>query len=164
MILTLWRPRYSVYPIHIWYTYWFYHDWTRTFLTMVTTIFASSVELPIWYHILILSLASTMSKVLLATTFLILNLVPKVLVLHFWPFWILSSDQQHTTEYHWAWHWCVNSLRPRDAYMHHQTRPSLVQIMACHLFGAKPLSKPMLHYCQMDPLGIYFREILIYIQ
>ena len=28
---------------------------------------------------------------------------------------------------------------------------ALVQIMACRLFGAKPLSKSMLHYCQMDP-------------
>ena len=28
---------------------------------------------------------------------------------------------------------------------------ALVQIMACRLFGAKPLSKPMLGYCQMDP-------------
>ena len=25
--------------------------------------------------------------------------------------------------------------------------PSLVQIMACRLVGAKPLSKPMLEYC-----------------
>ena len=24
--------------------------------------------------------------------------------------------------------------------------------MACRLFGAKPLSKPMLGYCQLDPL------------
>ena len=29
--------------------------------------------------------------------------------------------------------------------------PSLVQIIACHLFGAKPLSEPMLAYCQLDP-------------
>ena len=27
----------------------------------------------------------------------------------------------------------------------------LVQIMACRLFGAKPLSQPMLRYCQLDP-------------
>ena len=27
---------------------------------------------------------------------------------------------------------------------------ALVQIMACHLFGAKPLSKPMLCYSQLD--------------
>ena len=43
--------------------------------------------------------------------------------------------------------WLVSSLRPRDAYMRHQTKPSLVQIMACRLFGAKPLSEPMLWYC-----------------
>ena len=28
---------------------------------------------------------------------------------------------------------------------------SLVQIMACRLIGAKPLSEPMLDYCQLDP-------------
>ena len=27
----------------------------------------------------------------------------------------------------------------------------LVKIMACRLFGTKLLSKPMLHYCQLDP-------------
>ena len=41
----------------------------------------------------------------------------------------------------------INSLRQSDVYMHHQPRPSLVQIMACHLAGAKPLSEPMLVYC-----------------
>ena len=58
-----------------------------------------------------------------------------------------------------------NSLRPNDAYMrHHRFRPSLrpsnayamyasisypssVQIMACRLAGAKPLSEPLLKYC-----------------
>ena len=29
--------------------------------------------------------------------------------------------------------------------------PTLFQIMACHLFGSKPLSEPMLPYCQLDP-------------
>ena len=28
---------------------------------------------------------------------------------------------------------------------------ALVQIMACRLFSVKPLSKPMLGYCQLDP-------------
>ena len=28
---------------------------------------------------------------------------------------------------------------------------ALVQIITCRLFGAKPLSKPMLRYCQWDP-------------
>ena len=44
-----------------------------------------------------------------------------------------------------------NSLRPIAAYMHQQTKPTLVQIMACCLFGTKPLSEPMLIYCQLDP-------------
>ena len=35
------------------------------------------------------------------------------------------------------------SLRLSDAHMCQQTRPSLVQIMACRLFGAKPLSEPI---------------------
>ena len=36
------------------------------------------------------------------------------------------------------------------AYMRQWTRSALVQVMACRLFGAKPLPKPMLHYCQLD--------------
>ena len=28
---------------------------------------------------------------------------------------------------------------------------ALVQVMACRLFGAKSLPKPMLPYCQLDP-------------
>ena len=30
--------------------------------------------------------------------------------------------------------------------------PTLLQVMACRLFGAKPLSEPMLPYCQLDPM------------
>ena len=40
--------------------------------------------------------------------------------------------------------------RGTHIYMCHQSRPSLVQIMACRLFGAKPLSEPMLDYCKLD--------------
>ena len=29
--------------------------------------------------------------------------------------------------------------------------PTLVQIMACRMFGTKPLCEPMLPYCQLDP-------------
>ena len=38
----------------------------------------------------------------------------------------------------------INSLRPSDAYTCRWTGSSLVQIMTCRLFGAKPLSEPML--------------------
>ena len=44
---------------------------------------------------------------------------------------------------------CVNSLRPSDAFMHQYTKPSLIQIMACRLMGAKPLSDQMLVYCSL---------------
>ena len=37
------------------------------------------------------------------------------------------------------------------AYMHQWIETALVQIMACCLFGTKPLSKPRLFYCQLDP-------------
>ena len=43
-----------------------------------------------------------------------------------------------------------SSLRPRDTYMRRPTRPPLVQMMACRLFRAKPLSKRMLGYCKLD--------------
>ena len=49
------------------------------------------------------------------------------------------------------WRQCLNPLRPSDAYMHRWNGSSLVQIMACRLFGAKPLSEPMLGYCWLDP-------------
>ena len=34
--------------------------------------------------------------------------------------------------------------------MRRWTGPSLIQVMACRLFGAKPLSEPMLANCQLD--------------
>ena len=33
----------------------------------------------------------------------------------------------------------------------HWTGSSLVEVMAWHLFGAKPLPEPMMTYCQLDP-------------
>ena len=39
--------------------------------------------------------------------------------------------------------WVKGTPRASDAYMRHETRPSLVQIMVCRLFGAKPLSARM---------------------
>ena len=43
-----------------------------------------------------------------------------------------------------------NSFPPSAAYMRQCIGLALVQIMVCRLFGAKPLSKPMLGYCQLD--------------
>ena len=49
----------------------------------------------------------------------------------------------------------LNSLRPSGAYMCQQPRTSLVQIMACRLFGATPLTEPMLEYCLNRNLNIF---------
>ena len=40
----------------------------------------------------------------------------------------------------------INSMRPSDAYMRHQTKPSLFPKIVCGLFHSKPLSEPMLVY------------------
>ena len=45
----------------------------------------------------------------------------------------------------------VNSSPPSAAYTRQWIGWALVQIMACRLFGAKPLSKPMLRYYQLEP-------------
>ena len=44
----------------------------------------------------------------------------------------------------------VNLLRPRDAYMRQWSGPSLIQIIACRLLGAKPLFELMLTYSQLN--------------
>ena len=44
-----------------------------------------------------------------------------------------------------------NPYPPSAAYLRQWTGSSLVQIKACRLFGAKPLSKQMLRYCQSNP-------------
>ena len=43
------------------------------------------------------------------------------------------------------------SLRPRDAYLCNWIGSSVVQVMACRLFGAISLPEPMLSYRQLDP-------------
>ena len=43
-----------------------------------------------------------------------------------------------------------NSMRLSDAYMRQYILPTLGLKMACRLFGAKPLSEPILPYCQLD--------------
>ena len=47
-------------------------------------------------------------------------------------------------------HFDFNSLTGSDAYMCQYYIPTMVQIMACRLIGAKPSSEPMLPYCRLD--------------
>ena len=44
----------------------------------------------------------------------------------------------------------INSSPPSAAYMRHRIGSALVQIMACRLFGAKPLSKPMIGFVNWE--------------
>ena len=46
-----------------------------------------------------------------------------------------------------------NSSPPSATFMCQWIGSALVQIMACCLFGAKPLFKPTLGYCQLDHKG-----------
>ena len=43
-----------------------------------------------------------------------------------------------------------NSFSPSNAYTRQSAGSSLVQVMACGLFGAKLLPEPMLAYCHLD--------------
>ena len=47
----------------------------------------------------------------------------------------------------------IDSSPPSAAYMRQWIGPALVQIMAYPLFGAKPLSTPLLGYCQLNHQG-----------
>ena len=57
-----------------------------------------------------------------------------------------SHNSHGVTYYTYHYRTCswLNSSPPSAAYMHQWMRLALVQIMACHLLGAKPLSKPVL--------------------
>ena len=45
----------------------------------------------------------------------------------------------------------LNSSSLCDALIHQWMRSSLVEVMVCHLCGAKPLVEPVLANCQLDP-------------
>ena len=44
----------------------------------------------------------------------------------------------------------INPSPSGVAFLRQRIRSALVQIMACRLLGAKPLSEPELGYCQLD--------------
>ena len=46
----------------------------------------------------------------------------------------------------------LNSSPPSAVYIRHWIGSALVRVMVCRLFGAKPLSKPMLGHYQLDSL------------
>ena len=58
--------------------------------------------------------------------------------------------RQTTTAPGLVYGWVIKSSPPSVAYIRKWTESALVQVMACRLFGAKPLPEPMLPYCQLD--------------
>ena len=52
----------------------------------------------------------------------------------------------------------VNLLKPSDEYMHQQTKPWLVEMMACCLVSTKPLYKPQLAYHQLEQTSVKFES------
>ena len=60
-----------------------------------------------------------------------------------WPIGITWLIQQQS----------INAFPPSDAYMRQLTASPLVRVMDWCLFGAKPLPKPMLTYCPLEPYG-----------
>ena len=55
---------------------------------------------------------------------------------------------------------CINSLRRNAAYMHLEIRSTLDHIRACLLFGAKPLSDPMLDHYTPHTTKLLGRSVL----
>ena len=54
-----------------------------------------------------------------------------------------------------------NFVMPSNVYIRQSTRPSLVHILACRLFGDNTLSESMLDYSYLDPaeqLSMKFRS------
>ena len=80
-----------------------------------------------------------------------------------------SADEPNAQSTIWinleiAWFNFHSLISPSAAYMRHWIGSALVQIIACRLFGAEPLSKPMLGLLFIGPSGTNFSEILIKIQ
>ena len=78
---------------------------------------------------------------------------------------LTGAGQSHPLDRNYDCQWCppqsgawatqisstFNSISPSAAYMRQWTGSALVQIMAFSLFSAKPLSKQMLDYHQLNP-------------
>ena len=64
---------------------------------------------------------------------------------------IFEGEKRIISWYTWMILHLIKSSPHGAEYICQRIKSALVQIMACHLFGTKPLSKPVLDYCQLDP-------------
>ena len=50
-----------------------------------------------------------------------------------------------------SWPSHINSMQPVGAIWQHRSWTTLIQVMACQLFGTKSIPELKLSYCQLDP-------------
>ena len=68
--------------------------------------------------------------------------------------WSFATQNRSSRVIHlmyWMKKATLNSFHPSAVYMRWWTGWAFIQVMACRLFGAKPLPEPMFTYCQLDP-------------
>ena len=106
------------------------------------------------YHAVIsINISTTMTIVIFVARFVIiiailfaslpsLNYCQDISVNSKWPL-NLTKWRTIALEHHYS---------PSAAYMRQWTGSSLIRVMACRTFGAKPLHEPILVYCQLDSL------------
>ena len=63
--------------------------------------------------------------------------------------YFLAFNQSHNINRVKGQHY-INSSPLSAEFMRQRTGSTLVQVMVCCLFGAKPLPEPVLAYCQLD--------------
>ena len=61
----------------------------------------------------------------------------------------LQTQQKY--DIHGLFYHSLTLYPPSAAYTRRWAGSALIQVMACRLFGAKPLPELMLVYCQLDP-------------
>ena len=67
-------------------------------------------------------------------------------------FWVVAHyTPRNESPWKWKLNQDISSPSPSAAYMRQRIGWALFHIMARRLFGAKPLPKLMLTYCQLDP-------------
>ena len=85
---------------------------------------------------------------------------------------LITKDQITEKKFHWIWMekasaksatgsklvWRTLLIEAEWRIYASQNYPLLDQMMACHLVGARLLSKPMLKYCQSDKLQWNFNQ------
>ena len=64
---------------------------------------------------------------------------------------ILSTTIPQVYNKHSIFHMPINSSLPCATYIGQWTVLILLQVIACHLFGIKPLPEPTMIHCQLEP-------------